>query len=152
MKMGIFFDVVPLTPQEQFLNTLKSMHFSFVSKLMIFGKSDHLTLPQRQQRRPKLGEYFKHLFLVQKMSFFHIFFIFLVGFSNCNWLQSISEPQKPPSRPFLIENWSKNTKVMDFDLTWVRQGSQSKVSLESKTITLVFFDQFSIKKGLDGGF
>ena len=96
------------------------MHFSFVSQFMIFGKSDHLTLPQRQQRRPKLGEYFKHLFLVQKMSFFHIFFIFLVGFSNCNWLQSISEPQKPPSRPFLIENWSKNTKVMDFDLTWVR--------------------------------
>ena len=41
---------------------------------------------------------------------------------------------------------------MDFDLTWVRQGSQSMVSLESKTITLVFFDQFSIKKGLDGGF
>ena len=86
------------------------------------------------------------------MSFFHIFFIFLIGFSNCNWLQSISEPQKPPSRPFLIENWSKNTKVMDFDLTWVRQGSQSMVSLEAKTITLVFFDQFSIKKGLDGGF
>ena len=82
------------------------MHFSFVSQFMIFGKSDHLTLPQRQQRRPKLGEYFKHLFLVQKMSFFHIFFIFLVGFSNCNWLQSISEPQKPPSRSFLIENWS----------------------------------------------
>ena len=128
------------------------MHFSFVSILTIFGKSDHLTLPQRQQRRPKLGEYFKHLFLVQKMSFFHIFFIFLVGFSNCNWLQSISEPQKPPSRPFLIENWSKNTKVMDFDLTWVRQGSQSMVSLEAKTITLVFFDQFLIKKGLNGGF
>ena len=90
------------------------MHFSFVSIITIFGKSDHLTLPQRQQRRPKLGEYFKHLFLVQKMSFFHIFFIFLVGFSNCNWLQSISELQKPPSRPFLIENWSKKTKVMAF--------------------------------------
>ena len=83
------------------------------------------------------------------MSFFHIF---LIGFLDCNWLQSISELQKPPSRPFLIKNWSKNTKVMDFDLTWVRQGSQSMVSLESKTITLVFFDQFSIKKGLDGGF
>ena len=41
---------------------------------------------------------------------------------------------------------------MNFDLTWVRQGSQSMVSLEAKTITLVFFDQFSIKKGLDGGF
>ena len=41
---------------------------------------------------------------------------------------------------------------MDFDLTWVRQGSQSMVSLEAKTITLVFFDQFLIKKGLDGGF
>ena len=51
-----------------------------------------------------------------------------------------------------FENWSKNTKVMDFDLTWVRQESQSMVSLEAKTITLVFFDQFSIKKGLDGGF
>ena len=24
---------------------------------MIFGKSDHLTLPQRQQRQPKPGEY-----------------------------------------------------------------------------------------------
>ena len=34
------------------------MHFSFVSKLMIFGKSDHLTLPQRQQQQPKPGEYF----------------------------------------------------------------------------------------------
>ena len=34
------------------------MHFSFVSQLMIFGKSDHLTLPQRQQRQPKPGEYF----------------------------------------------------------------------------------------------
>ena len=89
------------------------MHFSFVSKLMIFGKSDHLTLPQRQQRRPKLGEYFKHLFLVQKMSFFHIFFIFLVRFSNCNWLQSISEPQKPPYRHLRHKNRPKNTKVTD---------------------------------------
>ena len=128
------------------------MHFRFVSQLMIFGKSDHLTLPQRQQRRPKLGEYFKHLFLVQKMSFFHIFFIFLVGFSNCNWLQSISEPQKPPSRPFLIENWSKKTKVMVFASNETMDWLPCLTQVRSKSITLVFFDQFSIKKGLDGGF
>ena len=128
------------------------MHFSFVSILTIFGESDHLTLPQRQQRRPKLGEYFKHLFLVQKMSFFHIFFLFLVGFSNCNWLQSISEPQKPPSRPFLIENWSKKTKVMVFASNETMDWLPCLTQVRSKSITLVFFDQFSIKKGLDGGF
>ena len=128
------------------------MHFSFVSQFMIFGKSDHLTLPQRQQRRPKLGEYFKHLFLVQKMSFFHIFFIFLVGFSNCNWLQSISEPQKPPSRPFLIENWSKKTKVMVFASNETMDWLPCLTQVRSKSITLVYFDQFSIKKGLDWGF
>ena len=99
----------------QILDTLKPMHFSFVSILMIFGEYDHLTLPQSQQWRPKPGEYFITPIFSQKMSFFHIFFIFLIGFSNCNWLQSISEPQKPPSRPFLIENWSKKTKVMVFD-------------------------------------
>ena len=106
------------------------MHFSFVSQLMIFGVSDHLTLTQRQQRRPKPGEYFNVSISSQKMQIFFIFSIFLIGFSNFNWLQSISEPQKPPSRPFLIENWSKNTKVMDFDLTWVRQGSQSMVLIQ----------------------
>ena len=52
---------------------MKSMHFSFVSKLMIFGKSDHLTLPQRQQRQPKPGEYFITPIFGQKM---HIFFFF----------------------------------------------------------------------------
>ena len=49
------------------------MHFSFVSQLMIFGESDHLTLPQRQQRRPKPGEYFITYIFSQKCQFFHIF-------------------------------------------------------------------------------
>ena len=37
---------------------------------MIFGKSDHLTLPQRQQRRPKPGEYFITPIFSQKMPIF----------------------------------------------------------------------------------
>ena len=49
------------------------MHFSFVSQLMIFGESDHLTLPQRQQRRPKPGEYFITPIFSQKMPIFFNF-------------------------------------------------------------------------------
>ena len=58
------------------------MHFSFVSKLMIFGKSDHLTLPQRQQQQPKPGEYFITPIFSQKMPIFSIFLIFMIGFSK----------------------------------------------------------------------
>ena len=53
------------------------MHFSFVSILTIFGKSDHLTLPQRQQRRPKPGVYFKTPILGQKCAdFFNFSYIY----------------------------------------------------------------------------
>ena len=52
------------------------MHFSFVSQLMIFGESDHLTLPQRQQRRPKPGEYFIISISSKKnANYFHLFHI-----------------------------------------------------------------------------
>ena len=43
-----------------------------MSIFVIFGKSDHLTLPQRQQRRPKPGEYFIISIFHQKMPIFHI--------------------------------------------------------------------------------
>ena len=59
------------------------MHFSSESKLMIFGDSDQLTLPQRQQRQPKPGEYFITPIFSQKMPIFSIFLIFMIGFSNC---------------------------------------------------------------------
>ena len=49
------------------------MHFSFVSILVIFGKSDHLTLPKRQQQQPKPGEYFMTSIFNLKMLFLHIF-------------------------------------------------------------------------------
>ena len=52
------------------------MHFSFVSQLMIFGKSDHLTLPQRQQQRPKPGEYLIISIFRQKIQFLNSFHIF----------------------------------------------------------------------------
>ena len=53
------------------------MHFSFVSKLMIFGKSDHLTLPQRQQQQPKPGEYFITPIFGQKCAdFFNFSYIY----------------------------------------------------------------------------
>ena len=89
------------------------------------------------------------------MSFFHIFFIFLIGFPNCNWLQSISEPQKPPSRPFLIENWSKNTKVLDLCLTLLYSEHRlaslpnpSKVKIHNFGLFWPIFDQ----KGSRWGF
>ena len=44
---------------------------------MIFGKSDHLTLPQRQQRRPKPGEYFITPIFGQKCAdFFNFSYIY----------------------------------------------------------------------------
>ena len=54
-----------------------------ISLLVIFGNSDHLTLPQHQQQQPKPGEYFITPIFSQKMPIFSIFLIFMIGFSNC---------------------------------------------------------------------
>ena len=52
--------MVPTGSKRAVLGTLKPMHFSFVTKLMIFGKFDHLHLPQPQGRHGKV-----HQFLMQ---------------------------------------------------------------------------------------
>ena len=81
--------------------------------------------------------------------------ILLLGFSDFWWFQSTSEPQKPPSRPFLIENWSKNTKVMDLCLTLLYSEHRlaslpnpSKVKIHNFGLFWPIFDQ----KGSRWGF
>ena len=48
--------MVPTGSKRAVLGTLKPMHFSFVTKLMIFGKFDHLHLPQPQGRHGKVHQ------------------------------------------------------------------------------------------------
>ena len=49
--------MVPTGSKRAVLGTLKPMHFSFVTKLMIFGKFDHLHLPQPQGRHGKVHQF-----------------------------------------------------------------------------------------------
>ena len=79
----------------------------------------------------------------------------LLTLSNYLWFQSISEPQNPHLDPFRSKIGHKIPKLWIFaslysieSIDWLPCQTQ----VRSKSITLVFFDQFSIKKGLDGGF
>ena len=102
------------------------MHFSFVSQLMIFGESDHLTLPQRQQRRPKPGEYFITSIFSQKCYFFSFFY----------WIFELLlvpiEQQKPPSRPFfyrkLVQKYQLYGSLPHFPLSrpWIGFPAEPK--------------------------
>ena len=55
-KFNTFSKMLPKGSKRAILGTLKPMHFSFVTLLMIFDEFDHLHLPQPQGRHGKVDQ------------------------------------------------------------------------------------------------
>ena len=105
-KFDTFSKMVPTGSKRAVLGTLKPMHFSFVTLLMIFDEFDHLHLPQPRGRHGKVGTQnpiFRQNIIISKTIFSQKKGLFghlkANAFQFCNQIYNFNKPIWPSPPP-----------------------------------------------------